>query len=324
MKERLPIHPSSFLLPPSEAGLRLAGALVRFWFLGNHIRESKRLTGFLKSESAAPTSIQIKALTGAGILAYIRGDCEQAHQMCAKALALPHGEQDLWHVCVSRVILGVLTQYQGQLQEAASLFEQSLTLAQEAKNGWLIALSQSALGLVTLYQGDAERAYQLCAEALVHARQAGERWCTFNALYSLGIVTLTRADCPRARELFTEALALSQSLGHSVSMAFCLEGLAGVDAAEGECERAILLCGAASAWRDVLGVSVPPAFRASYDHHIAALRKAMGKARFTEVWTRGHSMTFEQAIQYALQEPVPPFVVVATSPSAQPESPLPV
>jgi predicted ATPase len=306
----------------TESGLRLAGAMVRFWFLGNHIQEGKYLTRLLKSAETVPLSIYIKALTGAGILAYIRGDSEEAYQMCARVLALPRSKKNAWHIGVSLVIVGVLTQYQGQLKEAATLFEQSFALAREEDDGWLTALAQSALGLLNLYQGDAEQANILCAEGLSRARQAGERWCTFNALYSLGIVTLTQADCSRARTLFTEALSLSQSLGHSVSMAFCLEGLAGVDTAEGHSERAILLCGAASAWRDVLGVSVPPAFRANYDHHIAALRKAIGKATFTEVWTQGHQMTFEQAIQYALQEPVVHYAVVSEKSSIPPVSPL--
>src|SRR5262249_40791380 len=59
----------SALSPPGEAGLRLAGALWRFWYMHGHQEEGRRsLAEALERSDSGPTAARAKALNGAGLL----------------------------------------------------------------------------------------------------------------------------------------------------------------------------------------------------------------------------------------------------------------
>jgi hypothetical protein len=53
--------------------------------------------------------------------------------------------------------------------------------------------------------------------------------------------------------------------------------------------------------RDAIGAPLMPSERPQYDRQVAAARAAVGNdERFDAAWRKGHAMTLEQAIAYAL------------------------
>src|SRR5205814_1745998 len=64
-----------------EFGLRIAGTLTRFWSIRGYLREGLDwLHQILAApKNSAPSSFRAKALHGAGIVAYHRGDLAAAH-----------------------------------------------------------------------------------------------------------------------------------------------------------------------------------------------------------------------------------------------------
>jgi hypothetical protein len=73
-----------------ETGLRLAGALWRFWAIRGHLREGQGwLVGLLAPDArGVPAAVRARALNGAGNLAHLHGDYARARAWHEEALAL--------------------------------------------------------------------------------------------------------------------------------------------------------------------------------------------------------------------------------------------
>jgi hypothetical protein len=82
-----------------------------------------------------------------------------------------------------------------------------------------------------------------------------------------------------------------------------LEGLAAVAVAQAQSQRAARLFGAAEGLREAIGAPVPPADRAEHDHSVAAVRSALGEAAFAAEWGEGQTMSLDEVVAYALNDP---------------------
>jgi predicted ATPase len=246
-----------------EVGLRLGGALWRFWFMHGHLSEGRRwLEAVLGGRGAAPAPARATALNGAGMLAYHQGDYGRATALYEEALALKRELGDKGGIAVLLNNLGEVAYAQGDYGRATVLYEESLALRRELSDKGGIALSLRNLGNVAYEQG----------------------------------------DYGRARALHEESLALCREIGNKYNAAYCLEGLAAVVCAQGQPERGARLLGAAAALRAGIGTPLPPSERAAQERTVATARAALGEDAFAAAWAKGQTMPLEQAIAYALGE----------------------
>jgi hypothetical protein len=65
------------------------------------------------------------------------------------------------------------------------------------------------------------------------------------------------------------------------------------------------LYGASDGLRAVIGAPRPPNEREEADRDLAALRATLGEAAFDSAWAAGRALTWEQAIEYALEDETP-------------------
>jgi predicted ATPase/DNA-binding NarL/FixJ family response regulator len=79
-----------------ETGLRLAGALRRFWSAGGYLNEQRELLARLLAlpEASAPTAGQAKTLIGAARLAYVQGDYAEAGRLAEQSRAMATALED--------------------------------------------------------------------------------------------------------------------------------------------------------------------------------------------------------------------------------------
>jgi hypothetical protein len=139
-------------------------------------------------------------------------------------------------------------------------------------------------------------------EGLIVARQAGDAWAVAVHLDNLGWATLGQGDHERAAPLFGEALKLNSELGEKWLSADCLDGLARVASVQGSPVRAARLWGAAKASSEGIGALAAPLDQTAYDQRVAAARARLDEGAFDAAWTEGRSLTFAQAVAYALAE----------------------
>jgi predicted ATPase/DNA-binding CsgD family transcriptional regulator len=341
-----------------EMGLRLAGALWWFCYLHGHYSEGREwLEGALARGGASPAAFRAKALTGAGVLAFLQCEYECATALLQESLTLYRRLEDKRGVASALQTLGSVARERGWYARAESFHEESLTLWRELGDevgiarslnylgfvAWLqedyeratglctealamfrgsgdaegIAWSLISLGVVAHYQGEHERGARLLNESLALSRGAGYREGVAWSLNQLGIVEQRRGDHERAEALLRESLEVHLDLGDRWRAASVLESLSCLACERGYLERAARLLGVAGALREAVGTPLPPCERADHDRNVAALHAAMGEEPFEKARAEGQAMTPEQALDHALQRPTEP-AAPATIPSTHP------
>jgi predicted ATPase/DNA-binding CsgD family transcriptional regulator len=290
-----------------ENGVRLAGALWRFWYVSGYAKEGLGLLeGALSASGAVPTSVRAQGLTAAGMLMWSQSDYARAGLLLEEALTLSRELGDRFTVALALSGLGYVARSQGDCARAGVLQEEALALSRELGDRPGIARALFSLGYVALFQGDYARAAALQEEALALCREIGDRWGIARALSGLGYVALFQGDYARAAALYTESLALYEQTGSKPDIAPCLEGLARVAGAQGEPARAARLCGAAEVLREAIGAPVQPPARAAHERTLSAIRAGLGEDGFSVARAEGRVMSLDQAVAYALKPASPP------------------
>src|SRR5215208_6569831 len=321
--------------------LRVSGALRWFWYMEGYYGEGRRwLEAALgKDWGAAAAEARARALEGVGWLASSQGDLDRAQAAAKEGLKLST-EAGLGKVIVANFqnVLGDTARHRGDYERAAKLLEKSLALHRAVKDTRGVALSLGDLANVSSDRGSYERARALYEEGLVLARELGgaellgaylislgdeyllegnpERATELNeeaaelyrgrgrkgvlqvALNNLGWSALIRGDHRKAEALHEECLVLCRELGDKLIGAESIEGFACAAGAGG----AARLFGAAEALREAAGFQQAPRARSLREPYLAAARSQVGETAWVEAWEEGRSMTFEEAIAYALEK----------------------
>jgi DNA-binding CsgD family transcriptional regulator len=240
----------------------------------------------------------VKALGGAGLLAWERGDYASARAIHEEGLRLHRQAENKPSIAFSLNHLGLVALYQGDYRSAKGLLEEGLILQQELEDAGGKAAALHNLGLVALYRGDYEPAKTLIEESLSLVRDLGDIWTISILLNNLGLAALHQGDFDRAADLQEESLTLRRELGDRGGVAECLEGLSGVAGARAS--RAVRLWASAEAIREEIGAPLPPGHRPLHETYLIAARSQLDDAAFAEAWATGKAITQEAAIEYAL------------------------
>jgi hypothetical protein len=93
-------------------------------------------------------------------------------------------------------------------------------------------------------------------------------------------------------------------MGDQANLGYFLEGLAVVAGVRGEAERSARLFGAAEGMLRAVEAPVYDVYgpnRSFYEQTISATRSRLGEPAFEEARAEGRAMTFDQTVEYALQ-----------------------
>src|SRR5262249_32719044 len=118
----------------SEANLRIAGALCRFWWMRGDLSEGRaRYNEVLRQggEGAGNAPERAKALQGAGILATHQGDYASARPFLEQCLTIRRELGDRQAIALSLGHLGNVAYAQGDYALARTLHEESLAIRRE-------------------------------------------------------------------------------------------------------------------------------------------------------------------------------------------------
>jgi predicted ATPase/transcriptional regulator with XRE-family HTH domain len=287
----------------AETAARLGWALWLFWRFHGHQREGRRWMEVLL-EREVPPSLRPRAVHAAMSMAYMQGDYEAVARYSAELLKLSQEVGDALCTAYGWCGLGLVAMDRRDFGEATSCFEEALTLLRRAGEDGVVPVVQVWLGTVVLIQGDHDRAIPMFEAGLAQARERGDRLGTYNALYNLAQVALARGDHELATRMLEEGVTLSEQIGDQANLSYFLEGLAVVAGMRGEAEHSARLLGAAERLLEEAGASVYNYYkpdRSLYDRTTANVRSRLGEEGFEDAWAEGRTMTFEQAVKYALE-----------------------
>jgi predicted ATPase/Tfp pilus assembly protein PilF len=218
-----------------EVGLRIAGAIWRFWLVrGHHSEGREQLLALFGGHEAEWGAARAKALHGAGTLAWAQGEYPGARRLLEESLAIRRKLSDNWGIAATLNNLGLVARSQGDYASARSLYEEGLTLFRELDDKWSIAAALNNLGNVAYVQGDYASARSLSEESLATCRELGDKWGIASSLANLGNVAYVQGEYASARSLYEESLAIRRELEDSWTIAHSLNNLGNVAYVQGE------------------------------------------------------------------------------------------
>ena len=224
-------------------GLRLAGALARFWYLHGELSEGRRwLASFLAVAGrggGADASLRAKALHGAGNLAIRQGEYRQAALLTEQSLTLWRSLDDLPGVAAACNSLGSTALEQGDFTTATLRYEESLALWRQLGDAYRIASVLSNLGNVACNQCDYARAMALYEESLSIRRTLGDPWGLPSVLGNMANVAHALGEYAWAATLSEESLTGFRAVGDVSSIAIQLANLGAHERDMGNYERAV-------------------------------------------------------------------------------------
>ncbi len=120
----------------TEAGLRLSGALWRFWVVRGHLSEGRQWLGRAMERTEGrqgatgweASAVWAKSFHGAGTLAYRQGDYAPARALCEKSLVIHRRMGNQQGIAVSLHNLGNVAERQDDCVVARSLHKERLTI----------------------------------------------------------------------------------------------------------------------------------------------------------------------------------------------------
>jgi predicted ATPase/DNA-binding XRE family transcriptional regulator len=285
----------------TEVGLRISGALWRFWWTRGYLSEGRRwFDTFLSDETSASLPVQATALSGAGILAWAQGDLDHAVRFHQTALATWRELDDAFGVAKALNNLGLVTMEQRRPADAIRLYEESLALHRSVGNQRSVAGALLNLGSALLMAGEYERAEEVLDETLKLYRELDDQWGIADSLHYLGALACDTGQYARAAGRLRESLSHFRSIGDRPGIATCLEYLAAVAVANGQPDWASRLLGAAGGLRTSLAVPVQVSERDRFDSTVASIIASIGDEQFSAGWAEGGASPLNAVIDGAL------------------------
>jgi predicted ATPase/DNA-binding CsgD family transcriptional regulator len=282
-------------------GLRMAGALIRFWDHHSHVREGQQwLEEALACSGGSPPSLRAQALWGAGVLAIGTGDYVGAERYLAESLDFARVAGDHYWMGFALGALGTVALHHGDLARASALAEEGLGHVRAVGDDDAIAALLGNLGNVAFFRGDHARAVARSEESLALYRALGSVHGAASVLSTLGRALLELGDHERALAVLDEGLILSQQVGNKWYTITALLGLAAAATARREWESAARLFGAVEALAEASGIAMRPADRAANERNLAAVRAHLAEPEFVLAWNASRAMSTEQIITEAL------------------------
>ncbi len=289
-----------------ELGLRLAGAMYRFWDFRGFPREGRQwIAQLLAAAEAAPDSrvspaVRAKVLTAAGRLAVVQGDHPAARSFLEESLAISRQRDDPAGIAWAIYGLAFLARVQGNYESARARYEECLALFEQLGDRSGTAEALHGLGVGAYFQGDLVEARALYARSLAVYREIAHPQGIAMSLNELGEVALRQGDYAAARRLEAESLTIAAEVGDRERVALALSALAAVAVAQDQPRRALKLAAAGTSLREAIDEPFSAAWHSIFEGWLEPARSALDEQIASTLWAEGRAMTMERAVMYAL------------------------
>jgi predicted ATPase/predicted Ser/Thr protein kinase len=218
-----------------ESGLRLAGALGRFWYMRGHLDEGRKwLEQVLESSADAQPGQRVKPLNAAALIALSQGDYLKARSFTEQALVLSRISGDKYETAEALNNLAILDAETADFTGARRLLEDSLAIRRELNDKGGVAITLNNLGVLGLRVGEFAAASSLFQEGLAISRDVGDRHRIATMVLNCGEVARRLGNQAAAHSLIQEGLALAKDLGDKSLIPVALMCLGDVAGQQGD------------------------------------------------------------------------------------------
>jgi non-specific serine/threonine protein kinase len=280
----------------SEALLRLAAALWRFWFIRGYSREGRAWLAPALAVSHPWSPVLREALHGASMLAGNQGDHRQATALAEQLLTLAQDHNDEEAVARALFLQSFAATYRNDRGQALTLANEALAIVRNLGNPHQLTDVLNRLGIEEHNQGNYARAAALYEEAQSVWRNLG---CTFELVCvttNLGVTAQAQGDIARAAEQYRESLVLLQDVGETWMIEELLALVAALAADTGDSARATRLIGATDRLLKAIGVALAPFIDVFYQRARRRVSRDLGEDDLAIERETGRRLTRTQAL----------------------------
>jgi tetratricopeptide (TPR) repeat protein len=227
---------------------------------------------------------------------------EHANLQAQAEGALHMAEQTSYPIGIAKaqLVLGTIAYYAGENKAAIQYLLPSVALWRELHRPFELATALNRLG-GALGENHEYAAYQQALEECRDIYQSlGYRRGVATATQNMGLVAQLIGDYPRARALFCEALRVRHHLGLQRGYAYSFEFIGRIDEIEESYERAVQLLAAADTLRVRIGAPLDQVTQKENVDALTRARTRLGDVAYELAWSKGATLTTEQAIALAL------------------------
>jgi len=224
----------------ADHGLRLGGALWRFWLVRGHMIEGReRLTALLALPgSAQRTRDRARVLNGAATIIHELGDYPAAHLLLLESLEIWRELGDKKAEAAAINNLSWVAVMRCEFDTVRTLSAESLILYRELGDKRGIALALNNLGWAACLQGDFKTGWSLLESGLSLRREIGDERGIAFVLTSLGWIEGMQGRYEKATSILEEAYGRLKTLDDKQLMAIALSYQSNAAIIHGDLERA--------------------------------------------------------------------------------------
>ena len=233
-------------------------------------------------------------------LARLAGELENLQVQAEEALRMAEQISYTAGMAQAKFVLGSIAYFAGENQVAMQYLLPSIALWRELHRPFDLAtaLNRLAGALSAIREYTATRqAYEECRDIY---QSLGYRRGVALAIHNLGETAHKMGEYTSARELLCESLRIRHHLGLPRGYPYSFELLAQVNESEEHYEQAVQLLAAANTLRVRIGAPVEQIYQRENENALTRLRAQLGDVGYEMAWSKGTTMTTEQAIALAL------------------------
>ena len=281
---------------------RLASSLGIFWFELNYYHEGRHWLGVALDHREHVSNITIARILRilSRILARM-GNYELAIMYGEESVALDRELNDKFELAHSTEYLGTVLSENGDEKGSGIYYNEALTLYRELGNKHGISDMMIEIGWGNITAGNFVEGFTILEESLKLKRELGEIWGIAYCLFVFGICRWHSAEYDKSEIASKESMKLFYQLGNKWFMMAGLFSLAGAACARSRPEQAAKIIGVSVKANESIGGMIPPFWlRDVQNPMLDSIRSQIEDSAFNMAWNEGHSMTLEQAIEFAL------------------------
>ncbi len=324
----------------AELSLRLAAALENLWETRHRAEGKAWLEQALESGDAVPPDVRGRALLVLSELTYAE-DFARMRELLEEAVRLFRQAGDEEHACLALAALALVAMDSGDSRRARELLDEITPILPRLRSRWIEAETRNFLGVVVAETVDRKAGLALLEEAQRTWEELGSGPDLAVVRNNIACLSLLTGDVPRAQRLLEQNLLIGRDLRDAHLVGSALGNLAAATALNGDFERVLTLlyealpffrdrrdirraaqtlvvaasvlaaalgrplvaarlAGAAEHLHEQMAGSWTSIERLLLQRDVWPQRDELGEP-FENAWATGREMSFEAAIDYALE-----------------------
>lgn len=239
-----------------------------------------------------------------GLVLRGKGEFERAKEVFHKYLLACEEIDDRVEIAFALINIAELARSQNDYKVAESYYLRGLDLGYELGYMAIIACIKKDMGEMYHNMGDLNKASELFEESLTILEETGYNGDIPWVYRNMAELELQRGNYLKAEELFLIGLKFYIEIKQNTLIYIFLvfEGLATVSTMIEDYSRAACLYSAANKLFKTVGNLLAINDINSFNNRVNTIRSKMDASAFDISWNEGHSMSFEHAIGYALDD----------------------